>query len=160
MLSRWATCITPCCGWWRIQTTDEDVDQGIIGLFRVVEDRGRAVLLAHAVPLDRAEPYGDMLTTEVGHYEFWSTLAGRGVEGLRKAGLPAAPAWSEPEEWPHGRVLYDRNARCFVIRADRQLHLAPFVRLIAAHFRVATTDPLILPDDHYRSGSRAPLPRL
>jgi hypothetical protein len=40
----------------------------MVGLFWVVEDVGRAVLLAHAVPLGQAEAYGDMLATGTGHY--------------------------------------------------------------------------------------------
>jgi hypothetical protein len=130
----------------------------MVGLFWAVEDVGRAVLLAHAVPTGQAEAYGDMLTTETGHYDFWSASARRGVAGLREAGLPTAPAWSEYEEWPRGRVLYDCNARRFVVRADRQLHQPAFVRLIATRFGIAAADALIFPDDHYRSIRRVPLP--
>jgi hypothetical protein len=81
--------------------------------------------LAHAVPLGQAEAYGEMLTTETGHYDFWSGLARRGVGALREAGLPTAPAWSEYEEWPRGRVLYDCHARRFVagpIGSSTNLH--------------------------------------
>jgi hypothetical protein len=130
----------------------------MVGLFWVVEDRGRTVLLAHAVPLEQAEPYGDMLTTETGHYDFWSALARRGVRGLRESGLPMAPAWSEYEEWPRGRVLYDRTARRFIIRADRQLHHPAFVRRIVHRFDIGALNPLVLPDDHYRSVRSVPLP--
>jgi hypothetical protein len=56
------------------------------------------------------------------------------------------------------RVLYDCNARRFVVRADRQLHQPAFVRLIATRFRIAAADAPILPDDHYRSIRRVPLP--
>ncbi|MCL2429705.1 MAG: hypothetical protein FWD12_10775 [Alphaproteobacteria bacterium] len=138
--------------------TDPQTDQGMIGLFWVVEDGGRAVLLAHTVPLGQAEPYGDMLTTESGHYHIWLGLARRGVAGLRKAGLPTAPAWSEYEEWPRGRVIYDHKRRRFIIRADRQLHKPAFVRLIADRFRIAAEDAKIFGDDHYRSLRRLPPP--
>ena len=138
--------------------TEPPIDQGMIGLFWVVEDQGRAVLIAHAVPLVEAQPYGDMLTTETGHYDVWSALARRGVGGLRKAGLPAAPAWSEYEEWPRGRVIYDGKRARFTIRADRQLHKPAFVRLIANYFRIAAEDAKIFGDDHYRSVRRVPPP--
>ena len=138
--------------------TDPQTDQGMIGPFWVVEDGGRAVLLAHTVPLKQAKHYGDMLTTETGHYDVWSGLARRGVGGLQKAGLPTAPAWSEYEEWPRGRVIYDRKRRRFVIRADRQLHKPAFVRLIAARFRIAAEEAKILGDDHYQSLRRVPPP--
>jgi hypothetical protein len=76
----------------------------------MVEARGNAALIALAVPLAQAEPYGDMLTVDTGHFEYWSRLAHRGVRVLREAGLPTAPVWSEYDEWPGGRVLYDCTA--------------------------------------------------
>ncbi|MGH7043692.1 MAG: hypothetical protein ACREFY_16400 [Acetobacteraceae bacterium] len=130
----------------------------MLGLFWVVEDRGRAVLITHAVSVEQAVPYGDMLTVDTGHLEFWSELARRGPRLLRAAGIPTTPVWSEYEEWPRGRVLYDRSARCFVIRADRQLHQPALLSLITNHFRIAGADTRLLPDDHYRSIRRVPLP--
>jgi hypothetical protein len=88
----------------------------------MVEDRGSAVLIAYAVPLDQASPDGDMLTVEEGHCDYWSELGRRGARALREAGIPTAPLWSEYEEWPRGRVLFNRTTRRFIIRADRQLH--------------------------------------
>jgi hypothetical protein len=137
---------------------DQPAQTGMLGLFWVVEDHGKAALIAHAVSKEQAVHYGDMLTLDEGHFEFWSRLARRGPHLLRAAGIPTAPVWSEYEEWPRGRVLYDCPARCFVIRADRQLHRLPFVRLIADRFRFVTADASVLPDDHYRSVRRVPLP--
>src|SRR5271166_3228895 len=99
----------------------------MLGPFWVVEDHGSATLIAHTVPLEQATPYGDMLTNDTGHFEYWSELARRGAYSLREAGY---------EEWPRGRVLYDQTAERFVIRADRQLHRSGFVRLIADRFRI------------------------
>jgi hypothetical protein len=130
----------------------------MVGLFWGVESVGHAVLLAHAVLLGQAELYGDMLTTGTGHYDFWSALARRGARALREADLPTAPVWSEYDEWPRGRVLYDCNARRFIVRADPQLHQPAFLRLVATRFRIVEADALILPDDHYRSIRRLPLP--
>ncbi len=130
----------------------------MLGLFWAVEDRGRAVLIAHAVSMEQAIPYGDMLTVETGHFEFWAGLARRGPRLLRAEDIPTAPLWSEYEEWPRGRVLYDCAARRFIIRADRQLHRPAFVSLIADRFRFVTADASVLPDDHYRSIRRVPLP--
>jgi hypothetical protein len=130
----------------------------MLGLFWAVEDHGRPVLIAHAVSMEQATPYGDMLTVETGHFEFWTGLARRGPRLLRAAGIPTAPVWSEYEEWPRGRVLYDCAARRITIRADRQLHRPAFVRLIADRFRFVTADASVLPDDHYRSIRRVPLP--
>jgi hypothetical protein len=135
---------------------DASTQAGMLGPFWVVEDRGKSALIAHAVPLGKADPYGDMLTVDMGHFEYWSVLARRGAPALRKAGIPTAPVWSEYEEWPRGRVLYDRVVRRFVIRADRQLHRPVFVRLIGERFRIAMEDAMILTDDHYRSVRRVP----
>jgi len=137
---------------------DQPAQTGLLGLFWVVEDRGKSALIAHAVSMEQAVPYGDMLTVETGHFEFWSGLARRGPRLLRVAGIPTAPLWSEYEEWPRGRVLYDRLARCFVIRADRQLHQPAFLRLITNYFHIAGAETRLLPDDHYRSIRRVPVP--
>ncbi len=131
----------------------------MVGPFWVVEDRCGAALIAHAVRLAQADLYGDMLTVDRGHFEHWSDLARRGARALREAGIPTPPVWSEYEEWPRGRVLYDRTAQRFVIRADRQLHRPAFVRLIANHFGIAAESAIILPDDHYRSVRRVPTPQ-
>jgi len=130
----------------------------MLGPFWVVEDQGCAILIAHAVPMDQAVPYGDMLTVEAGHFEIWSALAQRGSQRLRAAGIPTAPVWSEYEEWPRGRVLYDCAARRFVIRADRRLHQPELLRLITDHFQLAIADTTVLSDDHYRSVRRVPDP--
>ena len=138
--------------------TDGRARTGKLGPFWVVEDQGKAVLIAHAVPLDQSVPYGDMLTVETGHFEVWSQLARRGSPLLRAAGMPTAPVWSEYEEWPRGRVLFNNVARHFVIRADLQLHQPALLRLITDHFGIAIADTTILPDDHYGSVRRVPLP--
>ena len=133
---------------------DKSIDAGMVGPFWVVEADGQAAVIALAVPLERADVYGDMLTVDTGHLEYWSALGRRGARALREAGLPTAH-----EEWPRGRVLYDRVARRFVIRADRQLHQPRLIRLIAEHFGIAMADATILSDDHYRSVRRLPVLR-
>ena len=131
---------------------------GMVGPFWVVEEAGEAVIIALAVPLDQAVPYGDMLTVEAGHLQHWSRLGRRGAAALRAAGLPTAPVWSEYEEWPRGRVLYDDTARQFVIRADRKLHQLAFLLLVREHFCIGTEAMTVLADDHYRSVRLVPLP--
>jgi hypothetical protein len=130
----------------------------MVGPFWVVEADAQPAVIALTVPLERADTYGDMLTVDTGHLEHWSRLARRGALSLREARLPTAPVWSEYEEWPRGRVLYDRTARRFVVRADRQLHRPAFMRLIADRFCIETVSLTILSDDHYRSVRRPPLP--
>jgi hypothetical protein len=135
-------------------------ERGMVGPFWVVEDSGKPAIVALTVPLEQAEPYGDMLTVETGHLQHWSRLARRGAGALRTAGLPTAPVWSEYEEWPRGRVIFDCVARRFMIRADRQLHQPDFVRLIADHFCIEAAEAIVLPDDHYQSVRRLPHPTL
>ena len=125
----------------------------------MVEEEGNAAIIALAVRLDRADAYGDMLTVDTGHLEHWSRLARRGVVALREAGMPTAPVWSEYEEWPRGRVLYDRVARRVVVRADTHLHQPEFLRLIAERFRINLATAIVLPDEHYQSVRRVSLPR-
>jgi hypothetical protein len=133
---------------------DKSTDAGMVGPFWVVEADGQAAIIALAVPLEQADVYGGMLTVDTGHLDYWSALARRGTRALREAGLPTAPIWSEYEEWPRGRVLYDRVAQRFVIRADCQLHQLRFMRLIADHFGLVIADATVLSDDHYRSVRR------
>ena len=110
-------------------------ETGMVGLFWVVEEAGSPAVIALAVPWAQAEVYGDMLTIDAGHLEYWTQLAKRGASALRAAGLPTAPVWSEYDEWPRGRVLYDREARQFVIRADRRLHRPAFLSLLGGLIR-------------------------
>ncbi|WP_159013567.1 hypothetical protein [Acidisoma sp. S159] len=130
----------------------------MVGPFWVVEENGKPAIVALTVPLERAETYGDMLTVETGHFEHWSRLARRGAAVLRTAGEPTAPVWSEYEEWPRGRVIFDCVARRFLIRADRHLHHPAFVRLITDCFCIEADEVTVLLDDHYRSVRRVSLP--
>jgi hypothetical protein len=98
-----------------------------------------------------------MLTVGTGHLDYWSRLARGGARALRDVGIPTAPIWSEYEEWPRGRVMYERAAQRFIIRADRQLHRPEFIRLIVDRFGIEVDDATILPDDHYRSVRRLPI---
>ena len=107
----------------------------MVGPFWVVEEQGKSVLLPFPVPLEAATPYGDMLTTDTGHLEHWSGLARRKAVELRRDGIPTAPVWSEYDEWPRGRVLYDRAAQRYLIRPTHTPQ-PEFVRLIAERFRI------------------------
>jgi hypothetical protein len=140
--------------------SEKPAEPGMVGPFWGVEEKGQAAIIAVAVPLGRASAYGDMLTVDTGHLEHWSRLARRGARALREAEIPTAPVWSEYEEWPRGRVLYDSVARRFVIRADRQLHRPEFIQLIVDFFHIPIAGAEILPDDHYRSVRRVSVPHL
>lgn len=131
---------------------------GMVGPFWVVEHQGKAALLALVVPLAEADPYGDMLGVDTGHDQYWSGLARRGARALHEAGIPTAPVWSEYDEWPRGRVLYDRVEGKFVVRTDLQLHHPAFLQLVIERFGLDLATTSVLSDDHYRSVRRVPLP--
>jgi hypothetical protein len=133
---------------------DNSPPSGMVGPFWLVEADGQTAIIAIAIPLERANPYGDMLTVDTGHFQHWEQLRRRGARALQQAGIPTAPVWSEYDEWPRGRVLYDRTAAHFVVRADRQLFQPAFMRLIMDHFGIVMNDAIILTDDHYRSVRR------
>ena len=139
-------------------TSNVAPEAGMVGPFWIVEEGGRPAIVALTVPLEQADPYGDMLTVDTGHLQHWSQLGRRGAAALRAAGLPTAPVWSEYEEWPRGRVLYECTTRRFVIRADRQLHYPAFLRLIAECFCIDLPATTVLSDDHYRSVRQVPVP--
>ena len=130
----------------------------MVGPFWVVEECGRPAIIALTIPIKQADPYGDMLTVDIGHLQHWARLARRGAATLRTAGHPTAPVWSEYEEWPRGRVLYDCASWRFVIRADRQLHQLAFLRLIVSCFCINLALTNVVSDDHYCSIRQVPEP--
>ena len=124
---------------------------GMVGPFWVVEDAGRAVAIAVAVPLEQAEAYGDMLTTDTSHYQHWSRLASRGAACLRAEGLPSAPLWSEYEEWPRGRVVFHLPTGRFTLYADKKLQRRPIIGEILRRFSLPADRTDIRSDAHYVS---------
>jgi hypothetical protein len=133
---------------------------GMVGPFWVVQEQGAPAIIAVGVPLAQAVSYGDMLTVETWHYEHWTVLSRSSAAALKAARVPTAPLWSEYEEWPRGRVLYDCESSRFVVRADRQLHRPAFIRLIVDAFAIADAPLTVLADDHYRSVRRVAPPTL
>jgi hypothetical protein len=84
-----------------------------VGIFWVVQAEPR--LLAAGCPLDQAEPYGDCLTYGPGHYETWAQWRrDRTVE----PGLRALVRSYEYEDWPRGRIVFDRSRDLFVLYAS------------------------------------------
>ena len=106
-----------------------------VGIFWFVpaEDGGSRILF-DATPLGRAPSYGDCLTHDEGHAEFWERLARMGATGLRRAGYPSAPVEGEYDEWPRGRIVFETAPGRFVIYADRQIKASRLLTVIAASF--------------------------
>jgi hypothetical protein len=122
-----------------------------IGIFWLIMERnGSPVLLADRCSVAAGEPYGDFLTYG-GHYDHWSDLAALGAAGLRRRGLPTAPAWSEYEEWPRGRVVHHVPTGRFVVYADRQLQKPITIGMIVRHFKISADGFDVRSDRHYAS---------
>ena len=78
----------------------------VVGIFWLVQTPdGEARLLATGCPLDQAEPYGACLTYGPGHYEIWDHWRRDRTVG---AALRALVRLYEYEDWPRGRIVFDR----------------------------------------------------
>jgi hypothetical protein len=90
-----------------------------VGIFWVLQTpEAETRLLTAGCPLDQAEPYGDCLTYGPGHYETWAHWRrDRTVEPALRALVRSY----EYEDWPRGRIVFDRSRDLFIIYADRKL---------------------------------------
>ena len=120
-----------------------------VGIFWVVEPRpGEARLLTAGCSLAAAEPYGDCLTYADGHYEVW--------ERWRKtndpdAALRAVARTFEYEDWPRGRLVFDRVRKRFILYADRKLMLPSTIAEIQMRFSILADQTTVETDFHYQS---------
>src|SRR5271167_2013865 len=80
-----------------------------VGIFWRVKD----ALVVDRSTLDEAEPYGDCLTHPVGHYDRWEEWQTFDAAHLEALGYPGVIASSEYDDWPRGRVVYERSVRYF-----------------------------------------------
>jgi hypothetical protein len=109
---------------------------------------GEARLLTADCPLDQAEPYGDP-----GHYETWAHW--RGDRTLDPA-LRALVRAYEYEDWPRGRIVFDRLRDLFILYADRARRRVRGGRAKPAS--EVTTDPRNWSNSR-RAKLAAPLPK-
>jgi hypothetical protein len=90
-----------------------------VGIFWVVQtSNGEARLLTAGCPLDQAEPYGDCLTYDPGHYETWAQW--RRDQTVEPA-LRALVRSYEYEDWSPRRIVFDRSRDLFILYVDRKL---------------------------------------
>jgi hypothetical protein len=120
-----------------------------VAIFWLVQaTEGEARLLAAGCPLDQAEPYGDCLTYGPGHYETWAHWRrDRTVEPA----LSALVRSYEYEDWPRGRIVFDRARDLFILYADRKLLTPATIARIATQFHLPHARTEILSDFHYQS---------
>jgi hypothetical protein len=106
-------------------------------------------VVADALPLRDAEPYGDFLTHPRGHYEVWERWRRAGPAGLKAQGLPSAIAWKEYDEVPRGRIVYERPSGSFILYADRLLQTPSVLSLILVRFGLTAAKTRVRSDQHY-----------
>jgi hypothetical protein len=68
-----------------------------------------------------AELYGECKTHAAGHYEYWQEWQALGATRLAAEGYPDRIAWTEYDQRPRGRIVYETPLRRFVLYADRSL---------------------------------------
>jgi hypothetical protein len=94
---------------------------------------GKARLLTAGCPLDQAEPYGDCLTYGPGHYETWDHWRrDRPVDPIVRALVRSY----EYEDWPRGRIVFNRARNLFVLYADRKLLTPAMTARIETQFHL------------------------
>jgi hypothetical protein len=94
-----------------------------VGIFWLVQSpKGETRLLASGCPLDQAESYGDCLTYGPGHYETWAHWRrDRTVEHALRAIVRSY----EYEDWPRGRIVFDRAHDLFILTGNDHTHQNP-----------------------------------
>jgi hypothetical protein len=120
-----------------------------VGIFWLAQTtEGKARLLAAGCPLDQAEPYGDCLTYGPGHYETWDHWRRDRTVG---PALRAFVQSYEYEDWPRGRIVFDRSRDSFIIYADRKLLTPEMVARLETQFQLPEERTEIQSDLHYQS---------
>lgn len=121
-----------------------------VGIFWLVPAPGAPVLLCDSTPWPQAEPYGVCLGHPRGHFETWEAWRALGMRCLGRLGLPACILGYEYEDFPRGRIVYQRDSEEFIIYADPRLHRPRLRRAILARFALEPVPVRFAVDAHYR----------
>lgn len=120
-----------------------------VGIFWLVEtSTGTTHWLTAGCSLQAAEPYGDFLTFPDGHYEAWERW--RQTKDL-DAALRALVRSFEYEDWPRGRIVYDRPKNRFTLYADAKLMKPETIARIRERFVLPAELTSVERDFHYQS---------
>jgi hypothetical protein len=120
--------------------------QPAVGIFWGVD----GVLVIDRSTLDEAEPYGDCITHAAGHYQRWQEWQALGATRLAAEGYPDRIAWTEYDQWPRGRIVYETPTRRFVLYADRRLQKPDIVGALKTAFGLNDAEVIVRSDSHYR----------
>ena len=131
------------------QDTSLSPDAPQVGIFWCVLDpTGVRHLLVEKCALSIAEEYGDCMTFGPGHYEIWQRWQRTGTPTRL---LTAVVRGHEYEEWPRGRVVFDRKADRYFLYCDRRIQNAGLVPELVLLFRLSLDRVAVRADSHYRS---------
>jgi hypothetical protein len=89
-----------------------------------IVDGGKLVLIVDQTPLSQAEAYGQALPHPRGHMEVWEAWQRLGPTGLARRGLPTAIAFSEYDDHPQGRIVYDNNGTALATSSAASISVA------------------------------------
>lgn len=117
-----------------------------LGIFWLVA----GVLVIDRSILNEGEQYGDCLTHAAGHYERWKNWRALGAERLRGTGFPDHIRSTEYDEWPRGRIVYEKVAERFVLYADRRLQTPSIIAALKMVFGLQEANVIVMSDPHYR----------
>jgi len=117
-----------------------------VGIFWRVD----GLLVIDRSTLDEGERYGDCITHAAGHYERWQEWQALGMARLAAVGYPDRIAWTEYDEWPRGRIVYEMPARRFVLYADRRLQKPNVIDALKTAFGLNDAEVAVRSDSHYR----------
>jgi len=120
-----------------------------IGIFWLVQTpEAEPRLLTAGCPLNQAEPYGNCLTYGPGHYETWAHWRrDRTVDPTLRAVVRSY----EYEDWPRGRIVFDRPRDLFIIYADHKLLTPARIARITTRFYLPQERTDLQSDFHYQS---------
>ena len=91
---------------------------------------------------------GDCLTYGPGHYETWAHWCrDRTVDPALRALVRSY----EYEDWPRGRIVFDRSRDLFIIYADRKLMASAMIVRIATQSHLPEERTEVKSDWHYQS---------
>jgi hypothetical protein len=96
----------------------------------------------------RSPPLPNCLTYGPGHYETWARWRGdRTVEPTLRALVRSY----EYEDWPRGRIVFDRPRDLFILYADRKFLTPEMIARIQAQFHLPEDCTDVKSDLHYQS---------